>query len=157
MHFIKDKALAERFKHHEVPSRERFYYLVIMEVLVALLLTNFFFHSLATDDWIYFPINHWNIADDILSVMLPLFGTILLYCTNAKGDDKEFIERYICISFPVIIQTLLVIIAAFGAILMLTDWADHEEGTLYDVLLSLLFYGYYYFRLYKCIKIASGQ
>ncbi|MFU7502049.1 MAG: hypothetical protein ACE1S7_00930 [Candidatus Tisiphia sp.] len=52
-----------------------------------------------------------NVQVDVYKIVLSLgcavIGTIICYNTNKAGDDKEFIERCICIGFPVMIRTLV--------------------------------------------------
>ena len=107
MNFINDRELARRFKADAVPARERFYYFLILTMGMVTVTSSY------VVDALHRPINQWDIAIDIAMIILAFGGSILLFKTNAKGDNKEFIERYVCLGFPIIIQTLLVMFVAF--------------------------------------------
>ncbi len=158
MNFINDRELARRFKTGDVPSRERFYYLLIQELLMMLITSSFFVHFFYLDE----PLTYWDKASDIIMLLFALFGTIVLYRVNAQGDGKEFIERYVCISFPVTMQFAL--LAFIGFLLMVAvdilgvisiqDLPD-TEFYFFGFLATFFLLLYVYYRLYRSIKIAS--
>jgi hypothetical protein len=43
------------------------------------------------------------IADFIFDITLFIGGSLLLWKINQNGDNKNFVERYICLNFPAII------------------------------------------------------
>ncbi len=156
MHFIRDKALAKRFRENKVPSRERLIYLLITELLSIFFILN----TITT--WMHASakVNKWSFIQDALIIITTFFGILWLYKTNTKGDNKEFIERYICLGFPVLIQCMLIstlfyVLAVISYILFNLELP--LETSPLDVCITTLSLLYYFYRLSQGIKIASGQ
>lgn len=155
MNFIKDKELALRFKNNEVPSKERFLYLLAHVTLTTLLSSSLF-------DYLVPPSvtpNQWSLVIDFVVVVFTIFGTILCYQTNKKGDDKDFVERYICISFPAMIQSLLIFIGVWIIYAIALSFSlgvgISEEYSIYDIPPFILMFVYYFWRLNASMSIAS--
>jgi hypothetical protein len=155
MNFIKDRELALRFKNNAVSSKERFLYLLIFMTLTTLLSSSFFIADLYST-----KLNQWDIYTDIVMLVLTIAGTIICYQTNKRGDDKEFIERYISIGFPVGIRSLLFLILIGGIFLVIAVLTAQgeisDESTVYDLLVMTAFILYFYWRLNSSIKLASN-
>lgn len=155
MNWIKDRELATRFRNDAVPPKERLIYFMIFMMLSTLISTNYSMHILQATP------NQWDYLGDALILCITFVGILWLYRTNAKGDKQEFIERFICLSFPIAIQLLLLLIPALFA-LFVTESFLHietpEEQTTPQLMLTLnLLFLYYYTRLNGAFKIASGQ
>lgn len=155
MNFINDKELARRMRDGNIKSSERFYYFLIFMVGITIFMMN------STNSVMYNgEYNKWDIALDKLAFLATIIGSIILYKTNKRGDDKEFIERYICLGFPVAMQMLGISLALFATYILLSEIQViemPEETTVVDYLLTLIVELYFYIRLNKAMKIASGQ
>ena len=151
MNFIKDRELALRFKNNAVPSKERFSYLLIFIILITI----FMLPSVATHIYSQ-PTNQWNIYTDIAEVLLTIAGTIICYQTNKKGDDREFIERYISIGFPVTIQTALISLGAGMVVGFISHGEISNQAGAENLLITIIMMLYYYWRLNSSIKIAAN-
>lgn len=91
---------------------------------------------------------------------------IICYNTNKAGDDKEFIERCICIGFPVMIRTLVYVTPAliiFSVLLLPREVFIFKEmigeSKLYhiiEVIWELVWSFCYYWRLNSVIRIAAN-
>ena len=153
MNFINDRELAIRFKEGAVPAKERLYYFIIFIMATTLPMSSFLYI------YFYHSINKWDIYIDVFILIVTFFTTIFLYRTNAKGDNKEFIERFVCIGFPVTIRMLsfLVIfsIVFYFVIEIMTRNGIPEETSVYEFILVVVCAVYFYFRLTQSIKIAS--
>src|SRR5262245_51957698 len=100
MNFIKDRELALRFKNNAVPSNERLLYLLIFIIFMTAMSSTFVINNFYSGQT-----NQWDIYTDLSMIIMNFLGTLICYKTNKSGDNKEFIERYISIGFPVGIRT----------------------------------------------------
>lgn len=164
MNFIRDRELAHRFKNNTVSSRERFIYFFIFIILVTIPTLSFVINSL------YESLNEWDIYIDIALLVITILGMIICYKTNKKGDDKEYIERYVCIGFPILIQTIILMVIItiflFGVINFISQHITFiSDDVKSEVTSKFYFIGefsssvipmlYFYWRLNQSIKIAS--
>ncbi len=152
MNLFNDRKLARRLKAGEVSTKERFYYLFML-LLISQLLATSFIVSITYNTSIY---NWWDIATDITYLGFAFFGLILIYNTNRQGDNKNLIERFICISVPITIQLtfcflLIYLMVRFSTFVALYIFSED----IYFFILNILFNSYFYFRLNHSIKIAS--
>lgn len=72
-----------------------------------------------------------NILDYVLtavSISSAIFGTWICYRANARGDNRDFIERYVCLSLPITVRVLVIEIA----LLIVVFSAESTAGTLSD-------------------------
>ncbi|MBX7146821.1 MAG: hypothetical protein K1X44_05890 [Alphaproteobacteria bacterium] len=109
MNFFNDRELARRFKAETVPPKERFYYLIIYILFFEIINSSLFNNWISEVEEPSWWVDGFNLA-------IIFFGTILCYCANAKGDNKEFIERYICIGFPIAVQVFILEVVLIGII-----------------------------------------
>jgi hypothetical protein len=154
MNFIKDRELALRFKNNAVPSKERFLYLLIFTVLGTAIMSSFVISAIYPKT----P-NQWDFYTDIVILVITILGTIICYRTNKAGDDKEFIERYVSIGFPVFIQAFVIFIVVgifFGIVASTSQGEIPDSSTFYDLLFMTAFTLYFYWRLNSSIKLASN-
>jgi hypothetical protein len=165
MIFFREKALALRFRNGTVPSRERFFY--VLGVSLVNYLTYSLMDSLLGKD----PIGdvYWYFNTSITIIFL-IVGTKICYNTNQSGDDKEFIERFISLGFPVLIQyTLLLMmgIAGIYTVAITKAWSSKNPvGVLLDfrdtsmvcfALLNVALSLFYYLRLNAAIRLAAHE
>jgi hypothetical protein len=171
IHLIGDKKLALRFRNNAVTSGERFLYFflsVIFSLFFWFEIYSFAILFSPSDTWTSFMLiphdswdatGKWDIFVFLFCLAIAILGTDACYHSNRSGDNKEFIERYICIGFVTSIRLGLILIPlaflAHGLVNALTeDGLPHETG-LYDLIFYAPFLGYFYWRLNNLIKIAA--
>ncbi|MES2252202.1 MAG: hypothetical protein V4482_00755 [Pseudomonadota bacterium] len=141
MNFFKDRELALRLKNNQVSSKERFGYL-----LITMILTNLFLYDK--------HMNKWDTYISISVILLTVAGVIACYNTNKSGDDENFIERFTCISIPVMVRMSLICIP-LALIKMLFSHNAFEKSDIFKLMYYIISLSYFYFRLNSAIKIAS--
>lgn len=156
MHFFRDKELALRLKNNEVPSKEKLLYLLFYIMLINLS---------------SFPIERVKVeAADVycwlIGTILYIIGIAICYRTNSLGDNKEFIERLICLIFPVSIRVAIISLMIFCPLLLISVFILKLYPLIsLNVALAgeTIIYGFffvvsicYYFRLNKMFKIAAN-
>ncbi len=159
MNFFRDKELAERFAADNVSEKEKLYYLLFYVLIFAIFTSSFF----CTPE--NYKRNIWDHICDTLAVIIPLGGCIWLYNINASGDNKNFIERYISLSFPVSIKcTVVSILLLVPIYIIIGIWLEEtykitliseNESTYFLPFMILPVFIYYYLRLAYAMKIAS--
>ena len=148
MNLVDDKQLALRLKQRQVSSREQLFYLLVFILLSTAMTTSF-----ALDTLHYAPTNQWDYCIDVMAITFTIAGTIWCYRANKAGDDKEFIERYVCISLPVLIKAFALLM--LGMLVLLWTMEIPEETTVYDLVLSGMSMVYFYWRLRQSITLAA--
>ncbi|MDD9334652.1 MAG: hypothetical protein PV347_01150 [Rickettsiaceae bacterium] len=145
MNFFDDRELALRFKNNAVSSKERFWYFMIRLIIGIVILK--------------LPLNvQVDVYKIVLSLGCAVIGTIICYNTNKAGDDKEFIERCICIGFPVMIRTLVYLTPALiiFLVLLLPREVFIFKEMIIEVIWELVWSFCYYWRLNSAIRIAAN-
>lgn len=93
MHLLNYRWLARDLRDNKLSEREKFSYIIGLLILSAPLLVP------------TIPTNTQNITADLINalvfILIMIIGTIFLYRKNQQGDGKNFLERYICLSFPI--------------------------------------------------------
>jgi|GEM_PF-1465662 hypothetical protein len=126
-------ALAQRFKTHTLTTREKLKYLLAIMIYVPTglmgsnwvpgiyrliyAISNKF---LATKSSHVPPLkvfNDFNSVTDIVVVGIVGLGVILCYWTNRRGDGRNFIERFMCLSIPISIRISVYVLVIFFVIL----------------------------------------
>lgn len=97
----------------------------------------------------------------VLGFAILIAGMILCYRANARGDDRDFISRFICLTWPLGIQIFVCSIPiVFAGMFVATVTAamlelpEKTAETLKHVFVAglwLLITLWYYFRLYSYI------
>ena len=161
MIFFNDTKLAVRFRENMVPSRERLFYYIVFILAYTVLTTSVVTQQLASSRGSFDDIT------DIISIVGVVIGTLWCYRSNALGDNKEFIERIICLSFPVMIRTIvlsILILAAFylGDFLREEFLEQNKFMTDYQIefaslLIMIAIMVYFYIRLSGSIRIAASR
>src|ERR1700730_2408497 len=95
-------ALAKELQERTITEKQKSTYLIFILILMSI--AEFLCKS---------PANNLEIALRIGSFIADIFIIILgvYYCfkCNEKGDNKHFLERYICLSVPIAVQVGLVV------------------------------------------------
>ena len=155
VNFIDDRELAARFAADMVPGRERFAYLALTVGL----------SYLACVTLIFYPpdhvpvVNRYDIAGEVAYFAIVMATLLLAYRVNRMGDDRDFIARYICLSFPITVRCL----ALFLVVLILKEiafglWFPEAAvaGAAADFVILTLLYVYMGWRIATAIQIAAG-
>ncbi len=154
MNIFSDRALAGRFREGSVSSLSRLFYLTAFLFFQSVLLTTYF------QSYSDHAVNLWTHLSDGLMILTAIFGTIALWSVNRLGDNREFIERYICLSFPIFFHMLAIAGVVFVALTLastLFGYDKHPSTTpIHSFVIVLLIYGWYYWRLFLSFRIAAG-
>lgn len=97
--------LVEDFRNENVTEKEKFKYMLLFGAVM----------TVVTDPILCIG-SKYSIMDAInLFVMLivVLGGTYYCYVANRDADNKDFVTRYLCIGFPIIVRILVVAIPIF--------------------------------------------
>lgn len=159
MNFLNDRELARRLRDDVVPSGERLMYLIMTYAALGIITSNFYYAL------IYSPtVDLRDHLSDILFFMLLVIGTLICFKNNEQGDGKEFIERLVCLSIPIAIQTLL-----FAAIwymicyFILQEIQKVNARQVFTLVIDILVFSmplfiiYFYYRLSSAIRIAASS
>jgi hypothetical protein len=88
-------------------------------------------------------------------------GTLACFYINAKGDNKGFIERYVCISVPVenklILVSIVVLILLFIVVTMSNTHFYHPWSDILAQVCGCLFAVAFYVSMYKSMKEISHR
>ncbi|WP_420962633.1 hypothetical protein [Brucella sp. IR073] len=154
MNILDDRGLARRFRDNSVPSKERFRYFLVVSVL-AIILANPAILAVAPHS---VPIG-WDYLSLLSDTIINVVGISVCYKTNKSGDDKEFIERMVCIGFPTIIKLSIIFIIVTLLYFIIGDIVDTNETLMSYPLIGFIavaiFEGWFYLRLNGSIRIAA--
>jgi hypothetical protein len=152
MNFWNDRELAVRLKKHQVDSSEQFGY-VLLPILVSLIILLI----------INYSTNIESLVSSIYYCYITL-GTIIVYRTNMKGDNKDFISRYISLGIPNTLRSLIVGLIASAIVSLIFMKIENNDDYLNTanifkarIIFSNAFCIYFFKRLNASMKIASGQ
>jgi hypothetical protein len=146
MYLWNTEALAVKLKDGELSQKERFKYFFIFIVLTALLMEVCLYvgeiPSVIT------------ITEAAITLIITIGGTLLSYKKNRDGDNKEFIDRYVCLSIPILIKLTVLFVGCYIAYMIVgymflneTFDKDIDSTTWIDVLFTLLSELLFYWRL----------
>lgn len=133
-------SLVRKLNNGDVPELHKFIYLVVPALFIYLI-------DLTSSDSVHpFPIG--------LRASIYLIGTTGLYLINRRGDNSSFIERYICLNFPVfLIVELFTFTWTITTPLFLSPENHFGVGRLIMYTISNVLYfslmGYWIFRASK--------
>jgi hypothetical protein len=95
-----------------------------------------------------------SIVQSITTVVATVIGITLCYRVNARGDGQEFIDRFVCLSWPIFIRIFAgfslfyLIYLLSGTIIGGDRFEKFNESTTYvDMLLSLFLEVVFYWRV----------
>jgi len=91
MYFWNVKQLTEDLKEGKVSQKEKFKYF-----FVFMLLSSFVSEFAVLID----EINRFSVIEGLTVIFITMLGVVFCYRINVKGDNKEYIDRFICLSFP---------------------------------------------------------
>lgn len=140
------KSLVKDFKEGKVSQHEKmkYFFITSLGMLIILLSSN------------YLPLfNEINPLAAFIDVSLQLIifitGFILVYKSNKSGDNKSFIDRFICLSFPIGVRLFVFAIILF-IIFESLNLANEYTDAIIPNFISII----YYFYLRKYILEVAG-
>jgi hypothetical protein len=153
MYFWNTYALAKELKEGTLDQKEKVKYFIIF------VLTEYLFFDLAylldEPSAINYPF------EPIFYTLIVGFGIYLCFRINQRGDNSEFIDRFVCIGFPIAIRF---IVALIGIVFVLAavsaglgddfdPWVDEESliQLAEGVALTIVFY----WRVWVALKWIS--
>jgi len=158
MYIWKPSNLAIDLRNDNVTEKEKLKYVLFWVLATAI----------ASDPVLHIDFEYV-LNDTILSIVMLLIsaaGTIYCYKINKKGDNKDFISRYICLSIPVGIRALTVLVAIIAIIVVIDisfeanilGGEEEELTTSFSeiIILSTFLLAVYYY-LGRFIQIASKE
>jgi hypothetical protein len=111
MYLWNTKALASQLKSGSLSQAERFKYFLAVTILDIMLFEILRYLKLAI-------LSITNLIESSTMVLITILGTYWSYTANKTGDDREFIDRYICLSIPLTIRMLAVMLPICFAVIL---------------------------------------
>lgn len=153
MYHWNTRALAEDLKKNSVSEKDKLRY------FLALLLLNLIVSSLP--DGPFHPA--WWLVSSSTVLFIMILGMLHCYRQNLKGDGLRFIERFICLAWPLSVKfsllALLVIFGVFCTLLFVRIVADFSPSALgigMIVSASVLMLGITFWRMGVHLRTAAG-
>jgi hypothetical protein len=156
MYFWKVDSLVSDLKQNKVTQKEEFKYILLYGILT----------TLATNQYFMTDVSH-NLYDDIISILsllVLIIGTYYCYTINSKGDNKDFIVRFILIGLPIVIRLIvifipIIILVSIFEEMSMTDIEldnDSQDSSVYDVIIESILAIVYYWYLGKKMRDVSS-
>lgn len=160
MYFWKVDNLVDDFKAKNVSQKEQFKYTLLFSVLVVLFESPLFY--------IDTRYNYYDSLDTVISIVITIWGVYYCYKRNSRGDDIDFLPRFICLGLPVAMRVLvyflpIIILLGFLEGMLNIGFTVSESGTeltettLLELTLFLIFELAYYIYLSKVITRVSSN
>jgi len=158
MYIWKSTDLANDLRNNNVTEKEKLKYILFWVLATAI----------ASDPFLYTDYEYV-LNDAVMSLVMLVIaasGTIYCYKINKGGDNKDFINRYICLSIPVGVRVLSVLIILFSSIIIIDlsfelNYLGGEKETyttsIYEIVILAIFMLWAYYYLGKFIKMASTK
>jgi hypothetical protein len=146
MYFWNTNALAKKLRSRSLSQSEKMQYFVASSACYTL----------------FFEVNGYLdespslllILRSAVAVMTTIIGIIFCYRVNSEGDGQEFIDRFICLGWPIAIKVVLGMSLTYIAYLGggTAIWGDrferfNESTTYVDMAFSLFFEFIFYWRV----------
>jgi len=150
VYFWRTRALAEDLRAGRVSQRQRMWYLLGQMVMFASAVPVGFEFG---EPW---PSPLSAAASWIALAAINAAGVLVCYEVNRRGDDRDFLGRFVCLSWPVTIRLLvLVVIPGFMVVFAAVWWAswrgwmgDDDSSVMFVALgFGFAFPILYYWRL----------
>ncbi len=133
--FFRTYQLAEQLRNNAVPEKHKFLYLTIPLLTERI-------------NWVlksHFQVGNFFESSPYRSLLFYLLGMMTMWLINSRGDNRHFLDRFICLSFPAWFKVnLLGFIYSFVTILWTQMNLDMETRRLISTVFffgnGLLFY-----------------
>ena len=112
MYWWNIKALAKELKAKKVSQLEKFKYFFAISIVAVVYLEFVYLVPLLEE------LTTLDVVGSLAYIFLVVLGTIFCYKANKEGDNKEFVDRFICLSWPIGIRIAAILIATLVLILI---------------------------------------
>ncbi len=157
MYLISASSLAISLRQNTLSERAKMHYLLLGSVMLAVVNCTYLLA------WLEYTLEKLNAFDHLADAVVIIFQALIVlsaFNANAQGDNRHFIERFICLSVPVTVRVS--VIAAFLAIPLV--WTQEsvigaealEATTVFDVMFTFVFSLLFLWQMRKYMRIASG-
>lgn len=129
---LRPRRLAVALATGRLTEREKFHYLLISAVIGLLVPSQF-------EGW-----SGWTrlrAAFVAIGLLITLVGLVACFRANARGDDRAFLERYLCLSVPLGIATyVLYVLLYYGLAVagLAVGWVETDVHNWNRDLMSLV-------------------
>jgi hypothetical protein len=154
MHWWNPAPVAAALRADSFTERQKYHYLLAAVVIRALI---------GSSAVVAAHPNRASLLAALLALVLSVLGVRASYGQNRAGDDRAFIERYMCLTVPLIVQTYAVYLAIYYTSIVVARVArggDLRSAaaiiTPYVWLASLVLLIVYFWRLRDLIGKVSG-
>ena len=150
MYILNSKALSVKLKEGTLSQKEIFHYFFANTIISAIQI-----------QWLsIYASNGASIVSKFLGllyIIIVCIGTIVVFRTNQKGDGKSFVERYICISFPILIRVILIYIFFQLLYRIISQFIRSYEIVFMSInalfiLLPLIIAVYFYYLIHSYLR-----
>ena len=156
MHLLNTNALVLKIRNNELSQTDRFKYFFISTVLTSVCIEMVSYSDTASSTLA--------ILNSTLLVLIAIIGLLVVYRANKSGDNKDFIDRYICISLPVGVKVFAATIGIYAiyhgfGYFFLDEAFDQylDDFTWVDLIISIVFEIVFFWRMLHHIKLVSGE
>ena len=148
MYFWNVKALVEELKTDQLTEKQKFMYL-----LVATLIASFFMEVA-----VFLTPGPFQVFESLAILFIIAFGIWYCFFLNQQRDNKNFLERYICLSLPVSIRFFVFVFFILCVLVVLEEMLGYSsENTIYEPIGLCFIEAVYFYMLGHYIKLTSTQ
>lgn len=147
--------LASDLKADVVTERDKLNYLIVAAVLAT-----FGSYALALTG---VEGNKLMLVEGGVAIVVTIVGIIMCYDMNLSGDNRSFLDRFICMSLPLAIRlVVLMIVIAIPVFVVASAVAGDDfdryldDYTVLDVLVTVAFELIFYWRMRRHIARIAG-
>lgn len=145
MIWLRLKKLETKLINNDISEKTSFQYLLVHLVLIALVMT-----IPGEEEFSHWG---WKAGRGLLDLVITVVGTYLVFSINSKGDNRDFVKRYLSLSFVngLRLVLLILLLELFYKVVMfiipLELWQFFNElfsgdipVLLYPIVTSLVYY-----------------
>lgn len=113
-----------------------------------------------------FPFGWWDLAELLLVLLLSIIGLKKVFSTNQKGDNREFLKRFISLSFVTGLRLLIAVMVIWLAykiimfIIPLDYFVPVERATNHPAIQMIVFpavVGIFFYLLIKSFRRINSE
>ena len=105
MYLWNTKKLAVSLRNDEVGEKEKFKYFIVLLIILGPPISFGLLEELEELHWV-------DVVSSLAMLTIVIIGSLKSFRTNCAGDNKNFIERFVCLAVPLGIKlTILTILA----------------------------------------------
>lgn len=92
------------------------------------------------------------LGKSLIVVLVALFGLEQCYLTNKRGDNRDFIARFMCLAWPITLRVLAYSAIAAAVLEGLVDQSDD----IVDLILTVIYQTWFINLMIRSIGLACG-